>query len=66
MCMLCSEIHQEVVAERKHKRTIADALRRLAAEYEALADGRRKPHTEEWQRNKSTAVWLLRELVEWA
>jgi hypothetical protein len=64
MCDLCDEKTRE--REATHLRRQADALRSLASDLYALADGRQKPHTAFTKSIESKAHNAIRYLVdEW-
>ena len=62
MCALCAENEKE--AERKRLVAYATRLRELASKYDAMANGRIKPHTDEAKNIGFAARMVVRELVE--
>jgi len=64
MCELCSQDPKERQAAISRHLSISDSLSDLSRDYEYLARGIKKPHTEEAKRISERAISLIRILVE--
>lgn len=64
MCNLCTNDPVEKKAVIAHHRNVAHRLRAMAKNYEAMASGEIKPHTEEMKSAGALGRNLLRELIE--
>lgn len=62
MCELCCEETRD--AERRKIELHAKKLDELASAYRQLASGHLKPHSDELLRNKPTASFVIRQLIE--
>jgi hypothetical protein len=61
MCELCNPETRE--QELKNKRYIAGELKKLAAKYDAMADGFLEPHSEQAKIMGMTATAVIHDLV---
>jgi len=64
MCNLCSTDPKVATAARSYSYDVADRLRILAKDYEEMAKGSIKPHTEASKLVGTRARNLIRDLVE--
>lgn len=64
MCNLCTTDPEEIKAVVAHHRNVAHRLRSMARNYEDMAAGRIKPHSEEMKSAGALGRNLIRELVE--
>lgn len=64
MCNLCSDDPKEREAERRKMHSQATRLRELATDMDAMADGYRKPHTQDGELLALKAQSAIRFLVE--
>ena len=64
MCNLCSSDPAEVHAEKKRLSSLSNKLSRLSKEYDNLAIGSIKPHSNDAKRVAMLSRMIIRDLVE--